>query len=78
MAIAGRVDLDGVDPDDLPTQVLVSIDGILAGVGDLDRADGSFAALLDERRLTPGGHDVGLYLPGEANVIHRLVDPGSG
>jgi hypothetical protein len=78
VAIAGRVDLDGVDPDDLPTQVLVSIDGILAGVGDLDRADGSFAALLDERRLTPGGHDVGLYLPGEANVIHRLVDPGSG
>ncbi len=34
IAVAGRVDVDDDDP--LPTQVLIALDGILAGIGDLD------------------------------------------
>jgi hypothetical protein len=58
--------------------VLVAVDGILAGVGDLDRADGSFAAMLDERRLTVGPHEVELYLPTEGRSIQPIVAPGDG
>lgn len=76
VAISGRIDVD--DGLDLPNQVLVSIDGILAGVGDLNQDDGGFAALLDERRLTPGEHDIELYLPTDQGTIQRVLQPGSG
>jgi hypothetical protein len=76
VAISGRIDIE--DGLDLPSQVLVSIDGILAGVGDLNPDDGGFAALLDERRLTPGAHEIGLYLPTDQGTIQRVVQPGSG
>ncbi len=80
VAVSGRIDLDAVgeDEDELPAQVLVSVDGILAGIGDLNSEDGGFAALLDERRLTPGSHDIALYLPTESGDLHRIVDPGNG
>jgi hypothetical protein len=76
VAVSGRIRLD--DPEDLPLQVLVAVDGILAGVGDLDRADGSFAAMLDERRLTPGPHEIELFLPTEGRSIQPVVAPGDG
>ena len=54
--------------------MLIAIDGILAGIGDLDRSDGEFAALIDERRLTVGHHDVVLYLPTERGTIQRIQE----
>jgi hypothetical protein len=74
VTISGRVELDD-DDQRLPSQVLVAIDGIIAGIGDLERDDGSFAALLDERRLSPGPHDVALYLPDGEDTIQRIVEP---
>jgi hypothetical protein len=74
VAISGRIELEDED-DRLPSQVLVAIDGIIAGIGDLERDDGSFAALLDERRLTPGPHDVALYLPFGQDRVQRIVEP---
>lgn len=71
VAVAGRLGLDDGDID-LPNQVLIAIDGILAGIGDLDRTDGEFAALLDERRLTVGHHEIDLYLPTEWGAIQRV------
>ena len=73
IAVAGRLALDDEDID-LPNQVLIAIDGILAGIGDLDRSDGEFAALIDERRLTVGHHDVVLYLPTERGTIQRIQE----
>ncbi len=72
VAVSGRLELDDSD-EELPNQVLVAIDGILAGIGDLDRGDGHFAALLDERRLTVGPHDIDLYLPTERDTVRRIV-----
>ncbi len=76
VAINGDIDVD--DDVELPTQVLVGIDGILAGIGDLDRESGGFVALLDERRLTPGPHDIALYLPTDGGSILRLVESDGG
>jgi hypothetical protein len=74
VAVSGRIEAD--EDDDLPSQVLISVDGILAGLGDLDPGDGSFAALVDERRLTPGPHDIALYLPdADGETIRRVIDP---
>jgi len=74
VAVSGRIEAD--EDDDLPSQVLISVDGILAGLGDLDPGDGSFAALVDERRLTPGHHDIALYLPdADGETIRRVIDP---
>lgn len=73
VAVAGQLTLDDEDIQ-LPNQVLIAIDGILAGIGDLDRSDGEFAALLDERRLTVGPHDVDLYLPTERGTIQRILE----
>ena len=73
IAVAGRLQLDDEDID-LPNQVLIAIDGILAGIGDLDRSDGEFAALIDERRLTVGHHDLELYLPTERGTIQRIQE----
>jgi hypothetical protein len=73
IAISGRIDADGAVA--LPNQVLVALDGVIAGVGDLDREDGGFAALLDERRLTPGSHEVALYLPTADGTVQRIVRP---
>jgi hypothetical protein len=73
VAVSGDIELTD-DDEELPNQVLIAIDGILAGVGDLNREEGHFVALLDERRLTVGLHDVELYLPTEANAIRRVVE----
>lgn len=72
IAVTGRIEVG--DDVHLPNQVLIAVDGILAGIGDLDRDDGQFAALLDERRLTVGPHEVDLYLPTERGGVQRIVE----
>jgi hypothetical protein len=70
LAVSGRIDAD--EDVELPDQVLVAMDGVVAGVGDL-AGSGRFVALLDERRLTAGEHEVQLFLPATGGRI-RLVD----
>jgi len=70
VAVEGTIDVDLDGP--LPTQVLIALDGILAGIGDLNTDTGEFAALLDEQRLTPGPHELDLYLPTADGAIQRI------
>jgi hypothetical protein len=71
IALIGELTLDD-EGYDLPDQVVVAVDGVVAGVGDLDPSTGEFSALLDERRVQPGSHDVGLYLPDGSGGIQRI------
>jgi hypothetical protein len=72
ITVSGRVTLDDED-EPLPNQVLIALDGVLAGIGDLDRDTGHFAALMDERRLTNGPHEIELFLPTEDDTLRRIV-----
>ncbi len=70
LAITGEVELNGVP---LPSEVLVVLDGRVAGVGDVDVGDGTFDALLDERQLTPGEHHVEIYVPAGRRSVARIA-----
>jgi Sulfatase len=70
VAIEGELELDD---EPLPTQVLVVLDGRVAGVADVDTDSGDFDALLDERQLTVGDHHIELYLPDGRRAVRRVT-----
>jgi hypothetical protein len=71
VAVTGVIDLsEGVD---LPSQVLVALDGTIVTAADIDDRD--FSGLADERLLTPGEHRIDLYVPvGDFRLRHLVPE----
>lgn len=64
-----------------PAEVLLSIDGIVAGVGDVtadDEGGWRFLALLDPSRLHDGDHRVSLMVPDAAGGFDRATSAHTG
>jgi hypothetical protein len=74
VAVGGRFTIE--EGTNVPEQVLIAIDGRVAGVADVEPEQGEyrFYGLVDERRVQPGEHEVGLYLP----VGRRGLQPIGG
>jgi hypothetical protein len=75
VAVGGEITL--TDGTAVPEQVLIALDGEVVGVADIEESGSRvrFYGLVDERKLTPGSHDVALYLPVGLRGLQRVGGP---